>query len=301
MPDTLRAVPSVVKNALLPSECEVQPVTPRLAAMFRDMPPLSGERGLNEGRIAFLLKAVQETVLPFFWTVIKVAGKAYRANGQHTSYMFNNDAGLIQPGMIAVVTTYECDTMEEASTIYGAIDSSKSARTIHDITSAYQGGNSRLQKHHKTFVQLCQTGLVYAVFGVQYDRRKDITPLQRGTLLYENLDFIDTAQKVIQGKTPDTSHMWRAPVLAAMKLTYDIDKAAFREFWCFVQHGNNAPQTPITLRDYLRSTNLSASAVNLKTDPAPVMLEKCIRAWNAWRRDEDLKRCQTAGNIPKPI
>lgn len=298
MPATaVKAVPR--KGPIVPSDCDVVPMTEALAAKFRDMPPLPGERILRDTRIAYLLKAIEEVVLPFLWVQVHVNGRTYRANGQTTSHIFSEGSARILKGMPVVVTTYDVDAIEDASTVYGAIDSGKSVRTISDITNAYHGGNPRLQKHNKTYVQLCQTGLAYAVYGLRHDRRRNLTPLQRGALLHDNLDFIDATSKIIQGKTPETAHMWRAPVIASMKLTYDTDKIAFREFWCYVQHGNNAPRTPITLRDYLRSTNLSASAVNLRTDSAPAMFEKCIRAWNAWRRGEDMRKILAVNSVPK--
>jgi len=296
---------SVVKNdvvmPILPVRSEVVPLTIELAAEFRDMTPMPGERPLNEYRIAFLIKAIQEAVLPFQWYVVEVNGRIYRINGQTTSYMFCEDPKLILPGMGVCLTTYEADTMEEASTVYGAVDSARSARSISDITNSFHAGNPRLQKHKKTFVNRCQTGLAYYAFGLRYDRRRDITPLQRGRLLAENLDFIDETAKIIPKQGPEYTHLWRAPVIAAMRATYEVDKIAFRSFWSLTQHGNNTPVTITKLRDYLRTTNLSVSKLSGRTDSSPNMYEKCVRAWNAWRQNRTMNKCLATGTIPKAI
>lgn len=104
-------------------------------------------------------------------------------------------------------------------------------------------------------------------------------------------------------------HLRRAPVAAAMVMTWRKSQKAASEFWTAVKDGDMlAKGDPRhTLREFLLSATLHGGNARSSRDgkeavDCRAVGAKCIHAWNAWRRGEqtNLKYYATAA-FPKPV
>jgi hypothetical protein len=123
--------------------------------------------------------------------------------------------------------------------------------------------------------------------GGSSQRRKD----ERGQLLEKYRDKCLFIEKVaFNGSTASARHIQRAPILAAMMQTYDVNQKASREFWTDVRDGSQlepgSPQHKI--RDWLLSHKIgtqrtSAAASDNGRCCYKEAYDRCIHAWNAFR------------------
>lgn len=303
--DILDVMDTVLVSPLVPDkDGQLLPLTPQLAEEFDRMSRWKGERDLNPSRMAYLLTSMNVVALPFVWITVTIAELLYRMNGQHSSRLFCERPALIRPGMIVHRVNYSCDTLEQISKLYGTIDARASARTISEVNRSFSQGHPRLDKHTRSFINLCSTGIRTATRGIT--DRSSLSVVELGELLLGHLDFIDFVAEILPKKTSTASHLWRSPVLYALYRTWEVDADAAKKFWILVRDGDHPRDTPPDmLRDYLKATTLGGghggSARSSRINSRGIMAEKLIRGWNAWREDRSLRIIPGRGNIPKPI
>lgn len=293
------------KKTLDPEDVDVVPVTLELAHQYDSMAMWKGERLLSSSRMAYLLDSIPKVSLPFLWYSARVKNVVYRMNGQNTSRLFVERPGLIRKGMVAVISKFRCMDDIEAAWLYSSIDNRISSRSANEVNNSFRGGHPRLSKHSKATVSLCSAGIRMSVNGV--DTRAQLSAIDRGELLLNNLDFIDDVSSIVMAKNERTKHIWRAPVVYGMHKTYPIvDRELFFKFWEAVRDGDDVRGTmPDLLREYLIATGLGGTtARRSKVHGRHVMCEKIIKAWNAWRESKSyisVSRIVTTNVIPPVI
>lgn len=272
-------------RTLIPNAMRLAKITPKLATKFKYMQKWDGERPLSESRMAYLIENIPMVHLPFLWITVIINELAYRMNGQHTSTLLSERPELIEPDMRALLVEFECESKAGASVLYASLDARNSSRTVSELNRSFSGGHPRLDRYNKGFIDLCSAGIRTSTNGIQ--DHGSISIVARGELLYNNLDFIDFAADILPGRTDESRHLWRVPSIYAMHKTWSVDQEDARTFWECVRDGDTERGTwPDVLRDYLRATALGGTSVrSTRVDTRAVMGEKCLRVWNAWRRE----------------
>lgn len=286
-------------------------MTPAIAKEFKAMEPAPGDRDLADNR-AEKLKAmvVAKNFRPCVWAkaYCKETGKTYRVNGKHTSNIMAELNGETK-GLFAMVELYECDTLDDLAKLYATFDSRVSVRSTGDINRSFSRAIVELEGVVSATVNVAISGLSRAIWGEKYSRVT--SPEQRAELLRANTDFILWIDSLFHGiSNKDRNAIRRAPVVAAMYLTWQKDKKAANEFWTLVRDGSGAKHTSgdRRLNKYLLTTVVASGAINKNRStaqglaPGCEMFVKCIHGWNAWRRNAvtDLKYYANA-ECPKVI
>jgi hypothetical protein len=97
----------------------------------------------------------------------------------------------------------------------------------------------------------------------------------------------------------------RACVCAAVFATFNKAKSDAHQFWTAVRTGigiDTVTDPRKTIRDYLQRMKVAGGNAYNRTNmvSGEVMFRACIYAWNAWRREEQLRQinCPSSKNRP---
>lgn len=264
-----------------------QPLTRDLALKFREMEPSPTERDLNPGRLKNLrLKAEHGLLVPFNWATAEMNGRTLRMNGQHSSNMLCELTENFPEGLIVHMDEYVVDGPDGLAVLFRQFDDRKSGRTAADVAGAYQGLHPALHDVNKAVGKLGVEGILW--------QRKNVEglPVSAGDDAYDLFGqeqyhpFLRWINEVFSIKTPE---LRKAPVVAAMWATYEVNKAAGMRFWDEVARGgieyeDNAPST--VLDKWLKD----AKDGTLKDELKPAQYyQGCIYAWNAYREEKAIK------------
>jgi hypothetical protein len=273
-------------------DSETVDVTPQLAAEFSAMAASATERDIKSKRLDYLRDAVLGgTAIAFTWTKAKVAasGKTYRVNGHHSSTMLAELNGDFPAGLKAHIDTYEVPDDTTLGLLFQQIDSRQSARTVDDISGAYQGLQPDLAGVPKLAGRKAIEGYVW------YEKNKVGNDVPSGDarfnlFFHHNLHpFIQMTGRILSVKTPE----FTTPVIGAMYGAYDRDPLEAERFYGDVakQGGGNDVNHPAAVLDAW----LVASREEKENKPKEQeVYYACAYAWNAYRNSKTLDR-----GIPK--
>jgi hypothetical protein len=275
--------------------------TDDLLVQFRSLDRTPMERPLNRARLDYLRGELSSGRLlnPPKWARVycRHNGRHYRLNGQHTSVVFAERPEAERPQVVYEV--YECDTPAEVAELFQGFDSRESTRTSGDVTRAVFAATPELAGYPVRLGQSLVGGLFLAKLvrrewaeGVRQDVKtnsKGVTALDKskaaaeypGFAAWVRDEFASNAAAAVCG---------RAPVVAAMLLTREIDQQEAERFWLAVREGSDPRPKSASrvLREYLQEVRLTSGADRSVSQRE--ILAKCLQAWRAHREGADSVR-----------
>lgn len=299
-------------------------VTLKTAIQFRDIPSVPNDRGLKKPIMEHLRKALRAgEARPFEIAVCwcEETGQFYRANGKHSchsvaEYLEDDSLSPHHPVQF-VISEYACDTLEDVAKLYATFDRKAQSRSPNDVYLAFAATDMQLASIGKKLVSLAVQGMTFAEWGESCYLAA--TPEDRAQLLLDHRPFAHFLKGLLcsEGKKKNRirtpKHMQRAPVVAAMFTTYQIDPKKSGQFWELVRdessYDSQAPDRILAAYLLRANVNMGQGAKKTKQGEAEkeisgrrAMFVKCLHAWNAWRRGTrtDLKYYPNAP-IPKAI
>lgn len=266
---------------------EVVDLTPELAAAFNSMPASMTERDLKPKRLKYLSDAILGgTALTFSWARAKIAGTGdtYRVNGHHSSNVLAGLNGAFPAGLRAHIDDYEVSDKASLALLFRQFDNRLSARTVDDISGAYQGLQEELVSVPKNAGRVAIDGAAWymaKVIGHDVPKGDDRFDLFNDPKLHP---FIQMVGRVYSVKTPEFTN----PVVGTMFGTWEREPAVAETFWSEVaKQGSGEVNDPATALDaYL------VEARNRKNDrPKDMEVHRaCALAWNAHRHGKTLDK-----------
>jgi hypothetical protein len=271
---------------------ETLPLTPELAEKFRDLPPSPTERDLNPNRVKFLSEraAAGQFVAPT-WATVKLGEEVMRMNGQHSSNALCGLNGSFPQNLKVHIDHYEVGNRDDVGMLFRQFDPPKSARSMADVSGAYQGLHEDLHKLPKAVAKLGIDGVVY------YRRHLEGIWVQSADAAYELFGepglhpFLLWLGEVISIKTPE---LRLTPVVAGMYATFIASESNARTFWADVARGGDEykDDAPTTVLDGWLKKLKETKHRDLK--PGQIY-QGCIFCWNAYRDGKAITSVKTAG------
>lgn len=271
-------------------------VTQKFAKEWSEMDEIRSDRPLSERRLAVYKRVLEAGEFrPVTWAKVYVTemDQYYRVNGKHTSTVFANVDLTDKQEVIAVIEDYEADTVEDAVRLYSTFDSQSQVRNQSDINRMFAASIPELKDFEARLVNLCVGALNYwkspGMTG-PIDK-ENATSADKAEVLFDEIEFC-TWVKAILPHRGTAYHMWRVPVVAAMRGTWGKSQKAATEFWTAVRDetGTKPDMPDRKLAKFLYQT--TSSVGNTSKAPQRFRIQtreyyvKCIHAWNAWRKSE---------------
>lgn len=274
---------------------------------------LVADRPLKPRHVDYLKRQIQGGTMRWEHVMIMTCvcledGKEYRMNGQHTSWArLDFDDSLPTPGVQFL--RYEAATEADMRRLYASIDRG-SPRTRRNVVDSYLLGTPEFGHHNIWSVRAVATALPYWLFETTHERGKHSPDDVSYWMLTDHLEvcqrvcsFLDTAYYGSTGANPGHNWLFRQPVTAALLATFSKSSThkAVDEFWCAVRDGaglDSVDDPRLRLRNALMNINslfnITAGKSKTPADVADVIYDWCIRAWNAFRKGEELKQLKRA-------
>lgn len=267
---------------------ETVDVTPQLATEFNEMAPSLTERELKSKRMDYLKDAVLGgTAIAFVWSkaVVTDSGKTFRVNGHHSSAMLASLNGDFPDGLKAHIDTYEVPDETTLGLLFRQIDSRQSARTVDDISGAYQGLQPDLIDVPKLAARKAIEGYVW------YQKNKVGNEVPAGDdkftlfLQAELHPFIQMTGRILSVKTPEFS----TPVIGAIYGAFDRSAEDAEKFYSDVakQGGGNDENHPAAVLD---AWLVEAREQKENKPKEQEVFYACAYCWNAFRNHKSLDR-----------
>lgn len=289
---------------------KTQKITKSLAEKFANMDPAPHDRPLSEIRLKVYEKIiVAGGFRPVDWAAAfcKQTGSTYRVNGKHTATLTSGmDLDAVQD-LYAVVSYYECDTLEDVARLYSTYDSKTQSRTVNDINQSFASCVPQLEGVDSRTINLCTGAIWYSSILETY---KHMQQAERAEALLEHHDFVVWVYELLGRNTSSKSkvaHLKRMPVIAAMYSTWNRAPLVAKRFWEAVRDETGArPEEPTRkLAKFL----LLNSTLNMRGDGKPgryrvkerEFFVKSLHAWNAYRTDEPTNLSYTANAKPPVV
>lgn len=256
-------------------------LTPKLAEKFRDLTPSPTERQLDPSRVAHLKsKAEQGRLVTFNWSTAKLGSDVYRMNGQHSSTMLTQLNGSFPEGLVVHLDEYEADDAESLAVLFRQFDDRKSARSLSDVSGAYQG-LSAVKDVDRHVAKMAVDAIVWwmkYVEGVAPPKGDEVYGLF-GREAYH--PFIRWAGEVLTIKTPELK---RQPIVAAMYETFTKNEVEARAFWAAVARGGEEfnDTAPTTILDNWLKKATENKDLRESLKPGHYY-QGCVFVWNAAR------------------
>lgn len=271
-------------------------VTKKIAEEWNALEEIREDRPLSERRLQVYNKVLANGEFrPVTWAKVYVTEmeQYYRVNGKHTSTVFMNaDLSKCQE-VIAVIEDYEADTIEDAVKLYATFDSQTQVRNQGDINRMFAASIPEMREMETRFVNLCVGALNYyknpGATGT--GDNPNMTAADKAEVLFDETAFCLWLRELLPGRATH-HHLWRVPVVAAMRGTWGKSQKAATDFWMAVRDetGTKPDMPDRKLAKFLFGTK--ASVARGTSVPMRFRIQakeyyvKCIHAWNAWRKGE---------------
>lgn len=266
---------------------ETRDLTPALATEFAKMPASVTERDLDPKRLKYLRETILGGIaLPFMWARAKVLtdGTTYRVNGHHSSCVLAEMNGEMPQGLVAHVDDYECPDISHLPALFRQFDNRRSARTVADISGAYQMVIPELRDVPRNAARRAIEGVAWyedRVFGADVPKGDDVFTLFERP---RYRDFVLFVGRIYSVKTPE----FGTQVIGAMYATFDREPTQAEIFWNDVarQGASHEEKHPAAALD---AWLLAAKDAQVKPKPMEIY-RNCVIAWNAFRNGEPIER-----------
>lgn len=289
------------------------PFTHELCYKHLELKEFSGERGLEDSHVSYLIGCMQSGTFLIEQTTLVSSlceqdGLEYRMNGQHTCW-----ARLAMPvgwaaGESIRYHRYRCNTLEDMRILYASIDRGRQ-RTRGMIMHSYLGGSEDFSSFKKSSVKLISIGLPFWLWHEANERNSHSADDVAALMLSEHKSICSIAmnivdQSVISGRNGNLRFMKRASIGAAILETASRHQNESLEFWKVVGSGvgiTNANDPRRRLRDTLMNSTLNRDSISgSKLLNSEAMYRACIHAWNAYRKGEELQFIKTPLDSKRP-
>lgn len=284
---------------------KTQRATPSLAKEFVEMDAAPHDRPLSERRLQIYQKlAAAGQFRPCTWAKAECieTGGIYRINGKHTSILFSGLSPM--PELFVTIENYQCETIEDVGRLYATFDNKLSSRTSSDINASFAAVVPELKDISRRMINIIVTGLSVEKWGVLYWHTQ---PQERAERLLDNPEFVIWANSILcgdRGESKEYKHIHRGGVAAAMAITYAKSKKAATEFWTAVRDETGPrPETPDRkIARWLRDirVNVAPGAVASRKAALREILVRCLYAWNAFRRGDDVQIIRYSEQVKIP-
>lgn len=267
---------------------ETHELTHDLAAEFSAMDASTTERDLKSKRLEYLTTAVLGgTAIAFNWAKAHVAdtGETYRVNGHHSSTVLASLNGKFPQGLKVHVDTYKVADKEALCKLFRQFDSRVSARTVDDVSGAYQGVEPSLASVPKGAARKAIEGAIW------YRKNKVGDDVPSGDdrfewfLKPEMHPFIQMTGRILSVKTPE----FATPVIGAMFGAFERHPNDAEKFYGDVakQGGGNDENHPAFVLD---AWLVEARDVSEDKPTEKEVYAACAYAWNAFRNNKSIDR-----------
>lgn len=264
---------------------ETLPLTPELAAKFRDMEASPTERALDKSRIKHLTeKAEAGLFVSPTWAIAQVGSRKVRVNGQHSSTVLANLNGNFPDGLQVHIDHYHVKTEQELAVLYRQFDDRKSGRSSADVAAAYQGVHPGLHGIQKASAKLAIDGAAW------WRRNVEGVPVPVGDDVYELFGepglhpFLHWIGELFTIKTPE---LRRPPIVAALYATMTKVGEDAKTFWGQVARGGVEYEEshPATVLDNWLKQLREEKDDQIKPGN---FYQGCVFAWNAVRDEKTI-------------
>jgi hypothetical protein len=281
-------------------------MTKKVAQEWSELKAAPGDRALNENRVSFYIHQVNELemrTVDWAKAFCKQNGEWYRVNGKHTSTAFSRINNSDLSGIFAMVEEFECENLEDVAALYATFDSRIQSRTTTDVNKSYAASVPELDSLHIRSVNLAVSGLSWYTSP----KKPHVgLPKDRAELMLSHIPAVLWLSETAPYTNKKYRFVFRVPVAGAMLATYFVSREAATEFWNLVKCETGVrPECPDrVLAKFLSGIKVDGSpnsrALSLSERAGPLeVYSKCIYAWNAWRRGDDLDRLRyIPGNEP---
>lgn len=279
------------------------PLTRELAEEFYTMPRSLGERDFKQWRVDRLREKYRLGLYhPPTWAYAYVAGTKKRVNGQHSSTMFYEmgDDEFPKDMKVMIHVWHAADDLELA-TVFAQYDSRDSVRSTPEVYHAHAAAHPLLKGVTPSCVR---TGIQGIACYLSVTAGVHLTVEQRSHLSHEYPAFLQWLSNYYSAKT-----LRLAPATAAMFATWQVDPEDATRFWGIAYEDSApSPNHPTRVMNRLLTearVNNVRGAKQRKTVTNEMLYERCIHAWNAYRRGSELQRLvsqkRSDGESIKPI
>lgn len=263
-------------------------LTPKDAEKFLSINNFPGQRAYNslkgksyaDGMIAGTHRRIEIAVCN-----VKENGQQFLMNGQHNC----NAVIIAKMSHPAIVSHYNCETMEDAWRLFSTFDVHAS-RTERQLISSRKGlfSDERLHAININTLGACATALYILKDGLTspyFSANSIFDKTKKADLLDEYADDV-----VLVSKYAMHNHLRRVGVLVCMIATFRKNKTKADEFWSKVATGEMLARNDhrYKLRDHLMDVNALA-AMRGGACRQKHMYMLCASWWNSWIKGEE--RC----------
>lgn len=279
-----------------------QPLTMELAVEFSTMPEIKGERGLKKKRLEFLKDRIRDGLFHSpTWAVAFVRGKRFRINGKHSSTALSQSKDCFPQGLHVAIEEFQCESESDLAELFEQFDNSESVRDTVEVLNAHARVEPLLSDVAISSIRRAVDGV-----AMEYHMRGGLrlTKGERAAIVHTHQDFIIWFQRFASD-----SVMSLSTVAGAVYATWAKDAVAALEFWSLVKSEEHPDVTHPTrqlsrwLREVRASKVHNASATRRYTNSG--FYERCIHAWNCYRRGGRMKQLRAysdkKGQIATPI
>jgi hypothetical protein len=229
----------------------IKKITPEVAKTHYALPHAPFERPLVDPRVEFLkAKALSGLAIPFMWAIGKIRddnGKprskassriieqVLRINGQHSSFALKELGEKLPENLVAVITTYELDSIQDAALCFAQHDHRISTRSIEDVWGAFKDTQPILEKIDRKVARKSLEGYIWYERKLHEAKYPDPENLPAFFFDEELHPWFLFSGEVLRSSDVE---LLKAPILAAMYSTFQADEEQSRKFWMEVARGN---------------------------------------------------------------
>jgi hypothetical protein len=260
---------------------EIKTVTRDVAKQFSTMAASPTEREFIPKRVEYLRDRIVQLqrAIPFFWVMAKCGDEIFRMNGQHSSKMLAGLDGKFPKDLIAVILTYEVDSLADLPVLFQQFDDRRSTRTLPDVAGAFQGVHPDIAAVERKTAKLAADGYIWFV---KNRVSAHVLPViaDEAYAVFEDEDvrkFVLWTEGILTIKTPELK---TSPVIAAMFGCREVEPDKADLFWKEVGQGLDDGTPPALLGAWL----LQAAE---QRDPRKKLTgqqlhQGCVYAWRAF-------------------
>lgn len=256
-------------------DVEQVPLTPELAKTFQNMPRLSGERRLKEGRCKYLRNALATgTFRDVMWSTCTIGDDPtkYRGDGQHSSKVLTElEADKFPQGLKAIVTNYHLDDAgQDVAVYFDMFNNPVSARTPDDRMHMYRHWHPELEQLDVPEAFLSKVAKVIAYYRQEINESDDerfltIQPARERGLYFNDAECRAYALWLYQWRsTRNFSELLKLDNELLTETYYEWKESAENatELWTEVFEGSNphADSSSQRIIAFFRATNRTGKA-----------------------------------------
>ena len=276
-----------------------QNVTVKLVQEMCELAPLPNDRRFSETHADKILNSILAGKgITFQWCscYVEETGKWHRINGQHTSTVLRRmiEQGLDKDRSAHFDTLrvywakYRAKTIADAASLWSQHDNTIITRKANDVYGVHAGSNPDLAGVSHRHLTVCAGGVALAHW---WTMAHHTTAEHRVQFMLAKPEFVIWLHSVLKDASK-LRHMLRRSVACAMFVTWKKDRKDADRFWTEVRDETGTqPTSPSRfLSKLLLTSTLHKGGSKKKPVGEMELAVKCVNAWNAFRRLDEVKQ-----------